>query len=84
MARKLPLIIFFLLVTASVSLSQNQGNPVDKAQPRPLAEVTEETENQEINKDEGYGDNDQEYYGAEGTNSADNAAPDNIQLNQSL
>ena len=31
----------------------------------------EEVENQQINKDEGYGPNDEEYYNAEGVNAED-------------
>ena len=33
--------------------------------------LAQEIENQQINKDEGYGPNDEEYYNAEGVNSED-------------
>ena len=73
--------IFILLITSSLSLSQQPIDPSSNSVVAPIINSLEDVDNQQINEDEGYGPNDAEYYNAEGLNSEDSKIDD--QTNQS-
>ena len=61
MIRIFSISFFILLITTALGMSQQINHSTDE----------EDAQNQQINKDEGYGPNDAEYYNAEGINSED-------------
>ncbi len=83
MVKVLSILVLVLWSTTSLSLSkdQSQTNPAVNSSAQQMAEDSEDIENQQINKDEGYGPDDQEYYESEETNS-DMPFQDNTQANR--
>ena len=69
MRKVLPITILFFLFAVSISRSQSQSISSNTQQ---IVNTLEEKEDQQINKDEGYGSNDQEYYNSEGINAESN------------
>jgi|GEM_PF-7089408 len=73
MRKIVSILMGFLLITSSLAFAEEQINAsVNSSRDNP---TLEDSENQQINKDEGYGDNDQEYYEAEGVNSENSQDP---------
>ncbi|MBI3602193.1 MAG: hypothetical protein HY209_04800 [Candidatus Omnitrophica bacterium] len=77
MKKVLSVLIFAVLIGVGLAWAQDEGNTVDNSLVPETLNTTEDMDNQQINQDEGYGANDEEYNNSEDTNADDPAAQTN-------
>ena len=78
--KKIILILFFLFLNSHPTIfAQEQNELTNNLSDQIVVEpvTSEDVDNQQINKDEGYGAEDEEYYGSEELNSDSNVIENN-------